>query len=282
LETVFDLLERAVVSLRLEKCHFFKRKVKYLGHIVIPGKLQVDQSKTASGRNANPPRTRTELRSFLGLCNVYRRFIPNFAQLASPLTNMLKMNITEPFQWDQQMFEAFEGLKNKVCSPPVLALPTLTEELVLDTDATDEQLGCCLQQRGKDGHLHPLGYWSRSLNQAELNYSETEKEALAVVWAIKRLRPYLEAARFTVRTDHSALTWLFSVDGENRRLSRWRLCLAEYNFVVKYRPGIQNQPADGISRLCTSGHDQLDIADEIPCIVVRDSAKSMFRYHLRR
>jgi hypothetical protein len=114
--------------------------------------------------------------------------------------------------------EAFEGLKNKVCSPPVLALPTLTEELVLDTDTTDEQLGCFLQQRGKDGHLHSLGYYSRSVNPAELNYSATEKEALAVVWAIKRLRPYLDAARCTVRTYHSALTLLFSVDGDNRPL----------------------------------------------------------------
>jgi RNase H-like domain found in reverse transcriptase len=127
--------------------------------LYIPENLQVDQIKTASVRNAKPPRSRTELFNFLGLCNVYRRFNTEVSQPESTLTNMLKKNITEPFQWDQQMSEAFEGLKNKVRSPPVLVLPTLKEELVLYTDSTDELLGCCRQQRGRDGHLHPLEYW---------------------------------------------------------------------------------------------------------------------------
>jgi hypothetical protein len=145
----------------------------------------------------------------------------------------------------------------------------LNGEMVLDTDASDEQLGCCLQQRGDDGHLHPLGYWSRQLNPAEVNYSATEKEALAVVWSIKRLRPYLEGQKFIVRTDHAALTWLLSVDGENRRLARWRLCLAEYDFIVKYRPGVQNQPADGPSRIVTSGHDCEELENDVPCVLVK-------------
>jgi hypothetical protein len=209
------------------------------------------------------------LRSFLGLCGVYRRFIPNYSKIASSLTKLLRGEISEPYVLDEEQKRSFEELKDRVCSPPVLALPRLKGDLILDTDASDEQLGCCLQQRGEDGHLHPLGYWSRQLNAAERNYSATEKEALAVVWSIKRLRPYLEGARFTVRTDHSALVWLFSVDGDNKRLARWRLCLAEYDFTVKYRPGAQNQPADGISRINTLGHDPSEVEDDIPCVLVQ-------------
>jgi RNase H-like domain found in reverse transcriptase len=100
------------------------------------------------------------------------------------------------------------------------------------TDASDEQLGCCLRQREGDGQIHPLGYWLRQLNPAEIRYSATEKDALTVVWSVKRLRPYLEGQKFIVRTDPTALTWIFSVDGDNRRLDPWRLCLAESDFVI--------------------------------------------------
>jgi hypothetical protein len=115
------------------------------------------------------------MRSFIGLCNVYRRFIPNFARVAHPLTKYLKGNVTEPFKLDDHALRSFKELKEKVCTPPFLALSKLTGEIVLDTDAADEKIGCCLQQRGKDGHLHPLGYWSRLLNSPELNYSATKK-----------------------------------------------------------------------------------------------------------
>jgi hypothetical protein len=192
LDLVLGLLSRAGATLKLKKCHFFKGKVKCLGHVILPGKLQIDQSKTDSVQKSKLPRTRPELRSFLGLCNVYRRFIPQFAKIAAPLTKLLRGEIREPYTFSDDQEMSFEKLKEMVCSAPVLALPKLTGEMVLDTDASNEQLGCCLQQRGDDGHLHPLGYWSRQLNPAEVNYSSTEKEALAVVWSIKRLRPYLE------------------------------------------------------------------------------------------
>jgi hypothetical protein len=221
---------------------------------------------------------RTELRSFLGLCNVYRRFVPNFARRAASLTKLLRGKVPDRLELDQEAVDSFEDLKSCLCAPPVLSLPRAQGELVLDTDASDAQLGCCLQQRDDDNQFHPLGYWSRQLNQAEQRYSATEKEALAVVWSIKRLRPYLEATRFTVRTDHAAITWLFDVDGDNRRLARWRLCLAEYDFTVKHRPGVIHQPADGLSRLRTEGHDESDLGDEIPCIVVADESEGTRTY----
>jgi Reverse transcriptase (RNA-dependent DNA polymerase)/RNase H-like domain found in reverse transcriptase len=211
LDFVLGLLEGAGVTLRLRKCHLFQKKIKYLGHIALPGKLQIDQNKTLSVRQATVPRTRTEMRSFLGLCNVYRRFIPHFAQISSPLTSYLKGNVTDPFELDARALNSFEQLKMKVCSSPVLALPTLTGELVLDTDAADEQIGCCLQQRGKDGHLHPLGYWSRLLNSPELNYSATKRGPVCCL-GYQTFTTLLGGFSIYLRTDHAALTWIFSVD----------------------------------------------------------------------
>jgi hypothetical protein len=161
LDFVLSLVKKAGVTLRLKKCHFFQEMVKYLGHIVLPGKLKVDQSKTDAVRRALLPSSRSELRSFLGLCGVYRRFVPHYAKISAPLTKMLRGDLPEPYVLDESQRTAFAALKERVCSPPVLALPRLKGELVLDTDASHEQLGCCLQQRGEDGHLHPLGYWSR-------------------------------------------------------------------------------------------------------------------------
>jgi RNase H-like domain found in reverse transcriptase len=147
-------------------------------------------------------------------------------------------------------------------SPPTLALPKQGLEYVLDTDATESQLYACLQQRDEHGVLHPIGYWSRPLSPTESRYQITEKEAYTVYWAVKLLRPYLDDSLFTVRTDYSAQTWLFNADGNsNPRLTRWRLGLAQFHFIVKYRSGVQHQPADGVSRLVTLGHDSTAVED---------------------
>jgi RNase H-like domain found in reverse transcriptase/Integrase zinc binding domain len=157
--------------------------------------------------------------------------------------------------------------------PPTLALPTQGLEYFLYTDAMESQLSACFQQRDEHGVLHPIGYLSRQLSPTERHYHITEKEAYAVYWAVKLLRPYLEGNRFTVRTNHSALTWLFIADGNSTpRLTRWRLGLAQFDFIAKYRPGVQHQPADGVSRLVTLSHDSSAVEDNIPYCVVADDA----------
>jgi RNase H-like domain found in reverse transcriptase/Integrase zinc binding domain len=141
----------------------------------------------------------------------------------------------------------------------------------LDTDATNRQLPAYLQQRDKQGILHPIGYWSRQLSPTECRYPITEKEAHAVFWAVKLLRPYLEGNSFIVPTDHCGLIWLFNADGTSTpRLTRWRSGLAQFDFLVKYHPGVQHQTPDGISRLVTVGHDNSAVENEIPCCVVAE------------
>ena len=158
-------------------------------------------------QKAPPPRDVPEVRSFLGLRNVYRKFVKDFTKIATPLNK--KLNKGQPTKWESLTDEemtAFETLKDKLVKPPILTLPKANRPLILDTDACDHQLGCVLLQKQEDAKTWlPLGFWSRTLSSAEKNYDTTNKECLAVVWAVLSLRPYLEGTRFLIRTDHDAL-----------------------------------------------------------------------------
>jgi RNase H-like domain found in reverse transcriptase len=135
------------------------------------------------------------------------------------------------FDLSSEQLEAFNSLKAAMVNPPVLAIPEVGDELILDTDASNHKLGCVLQLRFGGKSLRPVGYWSRMMNSAEANYSATEKESLAIVWAVKTLPPYVERKPFKVRTDHCALRWLYgaAADG-NSQIERWRLTLANFDF----------------------------------------------------
>ena len=152
----------------------------------------------------------------------------------------------------------------------MLKLPRLGLQYSLDTDASDDQLGCTLLQTHENGHRYPVGYWSRTLSPAERNYSTTEKECLSIVWAIQTLRPYLERERFTVNTDHHSLRWLMNLADVSGRLSRWRLRLVEYDFDVTYVKGIKNCLADALSRIPSTGGTTVPVDEEIPCYAVMD------------
>jgi hypothetical protein len=249
-EEVLTLLGSGGLSLKLKKCHFFSDTVDYIGHVIRPGRLGVAEKNTTALRNAPLPRTQTELRSFLGLCNVYRRFVPQFSALAAPLNSLLCKGMSPILRsLSPAEINAFNNLRDKLLSPPVLALPRAEGQMWLDTNASDAQLGCCLLQQQPDGKPLPLGYWSRTLNAAERNYSTTEKECLAIVWAVTHLRPYLEGVYFTVRRDHHALRWVMNLSDAQGRLARWRLRLAEFTFKVEYHPGAAHHAADALSRL---------------------------------
>ena len=267
LETVLKMLREAGATLRLAKCDFFKREVTYLGHVIRPGKLAIYGKNLEAITKALPPMNKTQVRSFLGMCNVYRRFVQGYTRIAHPLTQ--KICKDQPESWDtlaEEELRAFEQLKRNLVTAPILALPREGHAYTLDTDASEYQLGCCLLQEQPDGALHPIGYWSRSLTTAEKNYSSTEKECLAIVWAVQHLRPYLEGQRFTIRTDHDALKWLLNLRDPRGRLARWSLRLQEYDFEIVYKPGKTHALADGPSRLLTRGLDKSHFDDEIPCL----------------
>ena len=266
---VLTVLKEAGFSLELKKCKFFAKPVDYLGHVIRLGRQEVATKNTDAVKRFKEPTMQTELRSFLGLCNVYRRFVPNFARTADPLNAFLKKGCTTelpPFNEEQSA--AFELLKKALLSPPILRLPRAYLSYSVDTDACNHQVGCALLQTYPDGICRPIGFWSRSLNPAEKNYSVSEKECLAIVWAVQLLRPYLEGTHYDLYTDHQALRWILPGSDHSGRLARWRLRLLEFDFTVTYRKGAKNTIADAISRLPTYGEAKLAPDTEVPCYFI--------------
>lgn len=245
LAEVFRRLRMANLKINPEKCEFFKTETKYLGHVVSGQGIHTDPDKVAAFQNMSAPTSVKEVRRFLGVASWYRRFVPDFASIAQPLTTLLKKG--KHWKWTETQQTAFETLKIKLTEAPVLACPDFSKVFILQTDASDGGLGAVLTQNLEEGE-RVIAYASRGLNPAEKNYSVTEKECLAIVWGIRKMRPYLEGYHFQVITDHLSLKWLNSIDNPTGRLARWALELQQYNFTVQYRKGKNNIVADALSR----------------------------------
>ena len=195
-----------------------------------PCQLDVAKKVISSVQEMQPPRNKTQLRSFLGMCNVYRRFVKDFATIASPLNRLLRKTEADNFELDEKALKSYEILRERLASPAVLNVPRLDLTYVLDTDADANQVGCVLMQKHKANSLRPIGYFSKTLTKTERNYDTTEREALRIIWAVLLLRPYLESTNFTLRTDHGALKWIFGSTQKSGKLARWRLRLQEFYF----------------------------------------------------
>jgi len=187
-----------------------------------------------------------DIQSFIGLAGYYRKFIENFSKIAKPLTRLTKK--TKKFTWTAEQQSAFETLKEKLMTAPVLRYPDFTQKFIVITDASAYAIGAVLSQ-GKVGDDRPIAYASRVLSRAEQNYSTIEKELLAIVWAVKHFRPYIYGTKFMIVTDHKPLIWLFSVSNDpGSRLIRWRLKLEEYDYEIIHKAGRANANADALSR----------------------------------
>lgn len=174
LEEVFQLLDRGGVSLKAAKCFLFQDQVEYLGHVVGKGELRVNNKNLVGLQQAQTPRTKRHLRSFLGMCNVYRRFVQDYADIARPLLALTSTKVVDPLPpFTEEQQRAFVTLKDRLTHTPVLALPRKTGKFLVDTDASATQLGAVLIQEQPDGTYRPVGCWSRILKGAERNYSTT-------------------------------------------------------------------------------------------------------------
>jgi len=219
--TVLHRLREAGVTLNLKKCTWFSDEVEFLGHIVRPGQLHVHNKNVDALKHAKFPTTKTQLKSFLGMCNVHRRFVKDFAKRAKPLNALTRAEIPPDLPPPTDVtIAAFEDLRNALLCPLVLALPKANRKLVVDVDACADQVGCTLLQEEPGELLHPVGYWSRELTAAEKIYFTTERECLGVVCAVLKLRQFLNEHRFLIRPDHQALTWIYSTTDSSGRLMR--------------------------------------------------------------
>lgn len=245
LRVVFQKLAAAGLKLSPSKCHLFKQSVKYLGHIVSKDGLSADPEKCRVIREWPVPNSKTQVRSFLGLCSYYRKFVADFSTVAKPLSELTEK--LRPFSWSESAQTAFDTLKCHLTSPPILAFPRDDGEFVLDTDASHAGIGAVLNQI-QGGCEHVLEFYSSSFSPAEKNYCVTRQEMLAVVKAVKHFRHYLFGRPFRLRTDHSSLRWLASFKEPEGQLARWLEILGQYDFVIEHRPGARHMNADALSR----------------------------------
>lgn len=262
LHEVLEKLALAGLTLNLKKCKFCLRQIKYLGHVVSAQGVSADTEKVEAIKNYPVPRNLREVQRFLGLAGWYHRFVPGFSQLAEPL-NALKRK-GQRFHWSDSCQSAFEALKEHLASPPVLGHPDLNFPFTVYTDASEVGLGAVLAQRKPSGQEEVLAYASRSLNKAERNYSTTERECLAVVWALEKWQHYLEPKLFTVVTDHVALQWVLNSTKTTSRLLRWALRLQRFNFLVEYRKGKLNEAPDALSRITPGVCSILSCVGDVP------------------
>ncbi|PAA80925.1 hypothetical protein BOX15_Mlig029604g7 [Macrostomum lignano] len=247
LAAVRTRLSEKRVTINEAKSISYCDSVSFLGFRISAAGIQPDDRLVEKIRHVCPPANKSELAHFLGLVNFFGRLIPNFAGKTAPLNRLRQASV--PFVWSEECSKAFESLKLEIASAPVVQPYSLTKELTLTTDASKGALAAVATQDG-----HPVIYVSRSLSSAESNYSNIEREALAIVWAIARLKHYFHGRPFTIRTDHQPLIRLFGsgsgvpVDA-SARIGRWALYLMQFDYRIQYARGSSIPHVDALSRL---------------------------------
>ena len=244
---VLQSLRQAGLTANPKKCVIGRREIQYLGFHLGRGKVRPQVGKTAAVAAAPRPRTKKEVRRFLGLAGYYRQFVPNFSDLASPLTDLTRKRAPDTVQWSEPCQVSFDAIKSALCGEAVLCAPNFALPFSVQADASDRGLGAVLTQQ-VGGADRPVLYLSRKLSDREGRYSTIEKECLAIRWAVGALRYYLLGRQFTLYSDHAPLQWLHRMKDANARITRWYLALQPFHFQVAHRPGSQMVVADFLSR----------------------------------
>ncbi len=249
LNDVFKCLRNANLTLNLSKCEFGCATVTYLGKEVGNGQVCPLNSKIQVILDFPVPKTRKELRRFLGMTGYYRCFCKNFSDVASPLTGLLRKAVS--FKWSSECQSSFEALKTLLCSAPVLAAPCFEKPFLLEVDASGTGAGAILLQTDAAGLNHPISFFSKKFHKHQINYSTIEKEALALILALQHFEVYVGSSSqpLTVYTDHNPLVFLQRMSNANHRLMRWSLICQSYNLVICHKKGIDNVIADSLSRV---------------------------------
>ncbi|WVZ53874.1 hypothetical protein U9M48_004762 [Paspalum notatum var. saurae] len=243
-----DYLDKYMVRLRehklyaeFSKCEFWIDEVRFLGHVISKGGIAVDPSKVSIVTNWKVPEIPKEVRGFLGLAGYYRRFIVNFSRIAKPMTSLLEKDAE--FRWTDVQQAAFDKLKKRLATAPVLTLPDQQKKFIVYCDDSRDGLGCVLMQEGK-----VIVYASRQLHKHEVNYPTHDLELATVVHALKIWRHYLFGQRCEIYTNHKSLKYIFTQNELNMRQRRWLELIKDYDMKIHYHPGKTNVVADALSR----------------------------------
>uniref|UniRef100_A0A8C5PP08 ribonuclease H n=1 Tax=Leptobrachium leishanense TaxID=445787 RepID=A0A8C5PP08_9ANUR len=228
--TVLGRIRDANLTLKPEKCKVGMAEVQYLGHRVGCGIQRPEPAKIEAILDWPTPVTKTQVLAFLGTAGYYRKFVPHYSDLAKPLTDLTKKSLPRQVLWSPECEQAFRQLKAALTQAPLLAAPNYNKRFVVHTDASMFGLGAVLSQVGDDGGDHPVAFISRKLLPREVGYAAVEKECLALVWALRKLQPYVYGRSFTVMTDHNPLVWLNRMIGSENgrfgpsgRIAKWSI-----------------------------------------------------------
>ncbi|MCG8045975.1 MAG: RNase H-like domain-containing protein [Candidatus Thiodiazotropha endolucinida] len=254
LTTVFDRLRLHGLKLKLKKCSFLQAETQYLGFIINAQGVSPDPQKVEAIRSLPTPTCVREVRSFIGMCSYYRRFIPNFSEIAEPVIDLTRKYAR--FKWTEKCQSSFDYLKQSLTVVPLLAYPDPNKPYTLYTDASNSCIGACLTQEseGNENFLpnikneKPIYYLSHKLSKTQCKWSTIEKEAFAIHYSLQKLDYYLHNARFTIKTDHKPLKYLLESPMQNKKIQLWALGMAGYNCTIEYIAGTENTCADLLSR----------------------------------
>ena len=250
LKIVSGRLKAAGVALNKKKCKFARPEILILGHVIAEGIVKPDPEKVRAINEFNRPNNIKELRSFLGLANYCRAFIPMFAAIAGPLFNLLKgetKRSVKSIKWNHESDQSFRNTRRAISETTVRSQPDMDKDFIVITDASSTAIGGILAQKDDEGNEKMIYAFSKAMDKAQLNYSVTDKELLALVKTVEHFRHYLLGRKFVLRTDHRALAYLWESKNPNSRLLRWSLAMQEYDFTPVYIKGETNM-ADVLSR----------------------------------
>lgn len=244
------LLKKHKLKVKLSKCYFARRSVKFLGNIISKGKVTINPAVFESIQQWVRPKKGTNqvktVRSFLGLTGWYRKFIAKYADIVKPLNNLLRKGVK--FEWTSECESAFITLRDALMKAPVLVAPDPNKDYVIGTDASLVAKGGVLQQEDENHDLHPIAYWSSTFNPAETRYDTTDREALALVCGLEHFNTLCEGHKYTCVTDHKALIYIIKHCQSSHRLNRLFLRLSPYEIKLYHKPGADNHGPDLLSR----------------------------------
>ncbi|GJR22022.1 putative reverse transcriptase domain-containing protein [Tanacetum coccineum] len=272
LKAILELLKKEKLYAKFSKCEFWIPKVQFLGHVIDSRGIHVDPAKIESIKDWATPKTPTEIRQFLGLAGYYRRFIEGFLKIAKSMTKLTQKGIK--FDWGEKEENAFQLIKQKLCSAPILALPEGSEDFVVYCDASHKGLGVVLMQREK-----VIAYASRQLKVHEKNYTTHDLELGSVVFALKIWRHYLYGTKCTVFTDHKSLQHILDQKELNMRQRHWLELLSDYDCDIRYHPGKANVVADALSQAQIEAQKPENLVNEdVGGMIRKDIPRSVIMY----
>ena len=265
INVVLTKLENANLTCNIEKCVFLCKEVKMLGFIISTSGIRTDPDKVEAIQKFPTPKTIKHLRAFLGLCNFYRRFIPNYNQCMTPLYELLKKG--KRWQWSEKEQSAFNTIKNLFIDTIELQHPDFKIPYYLQTDASGVGYAGVLYQLGNGNEMRVLGYHSKALKGAELNWTVTEQEFFAVISSLKKFETYLRGSKVIIRTDHKALLFVKTWKLYNSRVTRWLLYLEQFDYKIEYITGKSNVVPDILSRYPSNGYKVQEDKNKLPEIL---------------